>query len=61
MFAPPTATYASQDMVTALASYAQLMGVNPAVIRLAEQIPPEEIHILSAADMRRWRLASPKF
>jgi hypothetical protein len=37
------------------------MGVNPAVIRLAERIPPQEIHILSAADMRRWRLASPKF
>jgi hypothetical protein len=61
-FAPagPT-TYASQDMVSALASYAAQMGVNPAVIRLAERIPPEEIHILSAAELRRWRLASPKF
>jgi hypothetical protein len=61
MFTAPTPTYASDDMVTALASYAAQMGVNPAVIRLAEQIPPQEIHILSAAELRRWRLASPKF
>jgi hypothetical protein len=60
-FAPATPTYASDDMVTALASYAAQMGVNPAVIRLAESIPPEEIHIVSAAELRRWRLASPKF
>jgi hypothetical protein len=61
MFAPATPTYASDDMVTALASYTAQMGVNPAVIRLAESIPPEEIHIVSAAELRRWRLASPKF
>jgi hypothetical protein len=61
VFTPAAPTYASDDMVTALASYAAQMGVNPAVIRLAEQIPPQEIHILSAAELRRWRVASPKF
>jgi hypothetical protein len=58
---PLTRTYASEDMVDALADYAADMGVNPTVIRTAEQISPDEIHILSAAELRRWRLASSKF
>ena len=48
-------------MVDALAGYAAQMGVSPTVIRVAERIPPEEIHIISPAELRRWRLASPKF
>ena len=56
-----TTTYASPDMVSALASYAAQMGVSPTVIRLAERIPPQDIHIVSASELRRWRLASPKF
>jgi hypothetical protein len=58
---PPSTTYASDDMVSALASYAAQMGVSPTVIRLAERIPPAEIHIVSQAEQRKWRLASPKF
>jgi hypothetical protein len=54
-------TYASDDMVEALAKYAAEMGVNPTVIRIAERISPQEIHIVSAAELQRWRLASPKF
>jgi len=60
-FDAPVTTYASDDMVSALASYAAQMGVSPTVIRLAERIPPQEIHIVSPAELRRWRLASPKF
>jgi hypothetical protein len=56
-----TRTYASADMVDALANYAAEMGVNPTVIRTAERISPDEIHILSSTELRRWRLASPKF
>ena len=56
--APPTLR---ADMVDALAGYAAQMGVSPTVIRVAERIPPEEIHIVSPAELRRWRLASPKF
>jgi hypothetical protein len=48
-------------MVDALANYAAEMGVNPTVIRTAERISPDEIHILSPAELRRWRLASAKF
>ena len=54
-------SYASDDMVDALASYAAQMGVSPTVIRSAERISPEEIHIVSPEELRRWRLASPKF
>ena len=56
-----TRSYASEDMVDALANYAAEMGVNPTVIRTAERISPDEIHILSPGELRRWRLASSKF
>jgi hypothetical protein len=61
MFAPSATSYASADMVDALAGYAARMGVSPTVIRVAERIPPEEIHVVSQAELRRWRLASPRF
>jgi hypothetical protein len=54
-------SYASTEMVDALADYAAEMGVNPGVIRTAEGISPDQIHILSPAELRRWRLASSKF
>jgi hypothetical protein len=60
-FTPAGQSYASPDMVDALAGYAAQMGVSPTVIRVAERIPPEEIHIISPSELRRWRLASPKF
>jgi hypothetical protein len=53
----PTRTFASDDLVGALAEYAAQMGVNPEVIRTAERISPDDIHILSGAELRRWRLA----
>ncbi len=58
---PGNASYASHEMVDALADYAAQMGVNPTVIRVAERIAPEEIHIVSPAELQRWRLASSKF
>jgi hypothetical protein len=60
-FAPAATSYASDDMVDALAGYAAQMGVSPTVIRVAERIPPQDIHIVSPAELRRWHLASPKF
>jgi hypothetical protein len=58
---PDGPSYASREMVDALSDYAAQMGVNPTVIRVAERISPEEIHIVSPAELRRWRLASSKF
>jgi len=54
-------TYASDDMVDALADYAAEMGVSRGVIREAEQISSDDIHIVSPSELRRWRLASPNF
>jgi len=56
-----TRSYADDEMVGALARYAAKMGVNPAIIRDAETISPDEIHVLSPAELRRWRLASSQF
>jgi hypothetical protein len=58
---PLTRSFASDDMVGALADYAAEMGVNPEVIRTAERISPDQIHILTAQELRRWRLASQQF
>ena len=54
-------SFASSEMVDALANYAAQMGVNPTIIRVAERISPEEIHIVSPAELQRWRLASSRF
>jgi hypothetical protein len=56
-----TRSFASGDMVTALADYAAQMGVNPDVIRTAERISPDQIHILTSTELRKWRLASERF
>jgi len=56
-----TRSFASDDMVGALADYAAQMGVNPDVIRTAERISPDQIHILTPDELRRWRLASQRF
>jgi hypothetical protein len=53
-----TVFYADGAMVAALAHYAAQMGVNPALIRTAETISPDEILILSPSWMRRWHLAT---
>jgi hypothetical protein len=36
------------------------MGVSPEVVLQAESLDPDHIRALSSAEMRRWRLASPK-
>jgi hypothetical protein len=36
------------------------MGVSTELVRKAETINPDKIHILSAAELRRYRLAGPK-
>lgn len=52
--------YGSPDFVATLAAYTRSMGVDPLVIAYAEQIEPEQIHILSRGEIRRWRLGSAK-
>ncbi len=52
--------YGSPEFVAALAQYTKSMGVDPVVIAYAEQVAPEEIHILSRGELRRWHLASAR-
>ncbi len=47
---------ADRDMVEALSRYASGMGVSAALVREAESRPPEEIHVLSERELKRWRL-----
>jgi len=57
----PTVAYADEEMVSTLAGYASRMGVSSTLIRTAETISPDDIHILSSTEMRRWRLATAQF
>ena len=43
-----------------LEKYAGVMGVSPALVAEAETVSSNSIHIVTPAEMRRWRLAVPK-
>ncbi len=53
--------FARPSMVALLARYAARMGVDPALVFRAESLPPDHIEVLSARQMRRWRLAASRF
>jgi hypothetical protein len=52
---------ADKRLVAILARYAAQMGVNPALVWHAESQTPGALHVLSAAEIARWRLASTRF
>jgi hypothetical protein len=52
---------ADKRLVAILARYAARMGVNPALVWQAESQTPGALHILSPAEIARWRLASTRF
>ena len=52
--------FATEPLVARLSEYAQMMGVSTELVRRAETINPDKIHILSAAELRRYKLAGPK-
>jgi hypothetical protein len=53
--------YASDTIVEALRQYSGFMGVSPSLVDSAERISPDTVHIVSAVEMRRWRLGTPRF
>jgi hypothetical protein len=53
--------YGTPDFVAQLANYANAMGVSRDLIYTAERINPDNIHIVTSEEMRRWRLAAQKF
>jgi hypothetical protein len=48
-------------MVAVLARYAVRMGINPALVRAAESLPPDTMHVLTRDEMRRWSFATSQF
>ena len=52
---------ADKRLVAILARYAAQMGVNPAIVWRAESQTPGALHVLSPAEIARWRLASTRF
>ncbi len=51
---------ADPRLVGIVERYARQMGVSPDVVMQAESLQPDHVRTLSAREMRRWRLASPK-
>ena len=51
---------ADDRLVDIVARYARTMGVSPEVVLRAEAGDPDHIQPLTANEMRRWRLATPK-
>ena len=56
-----TRSFADPPMLAALTRYARRMGVNPALVRMAESLPPDTVHMLSRDEMRRFSLATSQF
>lgn len=52
--------FAGEDEIRALRSYAASVGGSQDLITLAESVPHDRIHVLSAAEIRRFRLGQPK-
>lgn len=48
------------DMRDMLSNYSRSMGVSADLVYLAERTSPDQLHILSAAEIARWRLGSRK-
>ncbi|MGA9851015.1 MAG: hypothetical protein WBQ45_25690, partial [Roseiarcus sp.] len=56
-----TRSFADAPMVAVLQRYARRMGVDPALVRTAESLPPDSVHILTRGEMRRWLFATGQF
>ena len=52
--------FAGSPELTALRSYVSRVGGSQDLITLAESIPHDQIHVLTSAEVRRYRLGSPK-
>ena len=57
----PQRVYDAGLLGSKLESYAASMGVSPDLVATAERISSDSIHILTPTELRKWRLASPKF
>jgi len=58
--ATPSIRLDNGSVAAVLSRYCSAMGVNPAVIALAEHTAPGRLYLLSRAEIARWRLAVPR-
>lgn len=59
--APTSRTFAHPAMIERLSAHARKMGVSQELIHKAERVAPDQMHVVSSKEMRRWRLAVEKF
>jgi hypothetical protein len=52
--------YDNGEMAAVLSRYTGMMGVSPALITMAERISSDRIHIMTRAEIARFRLGSPR-
>lgn len=52
--------YDDGGMRKVLSRYSNMMGISSDLISFAERTSPDRLHVLSAREIRRWRLGSPK-
>jgi len=52
--------YDDGGMRTTLSRYANMMGVSTELVNLAERTSPDQLYMLTGADIARWRLGSRK-
>jgi len=58
---PSERVYDNGSMAGLLANYSSRMGVSRDLIRYAEHIASQSIHVITPAELARWRLASRSF
>jgi hypothetical protein len=56
-----TRSFADAPMIAVLSRYSRRMGVNPSLVRMAESLPPDTVHLLTRDEIRRWSLATSQF
>jgi hypothetical protein len=54
-------TFGTNSFVNQLARYASSMGVSRDLIYSAEKIDPDNIHILTPSELRKWRLGTRQY
>jgi hypothetical protein len=60
-FFTTTRSFADPQLVAVLTHYAQRMGVGGGLVKLAESLDPDVVHLLTRQEMARWRLATAQF
>jgi hypothetical protein len=54
-------TFGTSQFVAQLAKYASSMGVSRELIYTAEKIDPDNLHIVTTAELQRWHLATRRY